>query len=352
MEITLSAPASAVIGQFLLKIHIDSGTGHIPSYQLGEFILLFNAWCPAGDMYLAIPGRQEYVMNDYGLIYQGNKNWIHPYPWNYGQFEEDTVDICLKLLDRSLNFQRDPVKEYSLRNNPIYLSRVVSTMVVILRQWDAAGGQPVKYGQCWVFAVVMCTYRAMMRCLGIPTRYVTNFESGHKKDSNLIIDEFYDTTGRILALTARTVCGENHNQEPWKVAQTYLKFKITESPEIGQDIKLILLACNLAFEYKNVKLSVLTPVVEKQPFALQVVIANPLYEPVADCVLTVEGGGLLKEQLSTDMGALRPQERTSITFQIIPFKSSQRQLQVNFKSNKFRDIKGYKTLMVAPTSRF
>ncbi|CAM4309041.1 unnamed protein product [Lepidochelys kempii] len=128
MEVSLSAPASAVIGQFLLKIHIDSGTGHIPSYQLGEFILLFNAWCPAGDMYLAIPGRQEYVMNDYGLIYQGNKNWIHPYPWNYGQFEEDTVDICLKLLDRSLNFQCDPVKEYSLGNNPIYISRVVSAM--------------------------------------------------------------------------------------------------------------------------------------------------------------------------------------------------------------------------------
>ncbi|CAM2102158.1 unnamed protein product [Caretta caretta] len=132
MEVTLSAPASAVIGQFLLKIHIDSGTGHIPSYQLGEFILLFNAWCPAGDMYLAIPGRQEYVMNDYGLIYQGNKNWIHPYPWNYGQFEEDTVDICLKLLDRSLNFQCDPVKEYSLGNNPIYISRVVSAMDIKL----------------------------------------------------------------------------------------------------------------------------------------------------------------------------------------------------------------------------
>ncbi|CAM4640631.1 unnamed protein product, partial [Caretta caretta] len=51
---------------------------------------------------------------------------------------------------------------------------------------------------------------------------------------------------------------ENHNQEPRKVAQTYLKFKLAESPEIGQDIKLILLACNLAFEYKNVKLSVST----------------------------------------------------------------------------------------------
>ncbi|KAM7150972.1 protein-glutamine gamma-glutamyltransferase 5-like [Macrochelys suwanniensis] len=68
--------------------------------------------------------------------------------------------------------------------------------IVILRQWDAAGGQPVKYEQCWVFAAVMCT---VMRCLGIPTRLITNFESDHKKDGNLIADEFCDTTGRVLA---------------------------------------------------------------------------------------------------------------------------------------------------------
>lgn len=39
---------------------------------------------------------------------------------------------------------------------------------------------------------------AVMRCLGIPTRVITNFDSGHDTDGNLIIDEYYDNTGRIL----------------------------------------------------------------------------------------------------------------------------------------------------------
>lgn len=31
--------------------------------------------------------------------------------------------------------------------------------VAILKQWHAAGCQPVRYGQCWVFAAIMCTGR-------------------------------------------------------------------------------------------------------------------------------------------------------------------------------------------------
>lgn len=37
-----------------------------------------------------------------------------------------------------------------------------------------------------------------MRSLGIPTRVVTNFDSGHEKDGNLVIDVFYDNSGQLL----------------------------------------------------------------------------------------------------------------------------------------------------------
>ncbi|XP_053105281.1 protein-glutamine gamma-glutamyltransferase 5-like isoform X2 [Hemicordylus capensis] len=169
--------------------------------------------------------RQEYVLNEEGLVYQGNKNWIHPAPWNYGQFEEDILGICLRLLDRSLSCRQHPARDAALRSSAVYVSRVVSAMInsnddsgvlvgnwsedysggvrptewssslAILRQWDQAGGRPVRFGQCWVFAAVMCT---VMRCLGIPARVVTNFDSGHEKDGDLLIDVFYDQTGRLL----------------------------------------------------------------------------------------------------------------------------------------------------------
>eukprot|EP00079_Xenopus_tropicalis_P039515 XP_017953286.1 PREDICTED: protein-glutamine gamma-glutamyltransferase 5 [Xenopus tropicalis] len=170
--------------------------------------------------------RQEYVINDYGFVYQGNHNWIIPCAWNFGQFEDDIVDISLKILDKNLNYIQDSFKDLKNRNNPVYISRVICAMInsnddngvlqgnwsgdytngvspsawngsiLILRQWYKSDCQPVKYGQCWVFAAVMCT---VMRCLGIPARVVTNFDSAHDTDQNLLIDEYYDTTGKKLS---------------------------------------------------------------------------------------------------------------------------------------------------------
>ncbi|XP_063152837.1 protein-glutamine gamma-glutamyltransferase 5 isoform X1 [Candoia aspera] len=225
-DIRVSAPAVAAIGRYQLNVHFDSGQDLSSSYQLGEFILLFNAWCPDDDVYLeSEAGRQEYVLSEHGIIFHGNKNWIHPVPWNYDQFEEETIDICLKLLDSNLQCRHHPVQDCALRSSPVYVSRVLSAMVnsnddagvllgnwsedysggtrpsewnssiAILKEWERSGGQPVKYGQCWVFAAVMCT---AMRSLGIPTRVVTNFDSGHEKDGNLVIDIFYDNTGQLL----------------------------------------------------------------------------------------------------------------------------------------------------------
>uniref|UniRef100_A0A3P9QE38 Protein-glutamine gamma-glutamyltransferase 2 n=1 Tax=Poecilia reticulata TaxID=8081 RepID=A0A3P9QE38_POERE len=167
--------------------------------------------------------RQEYVMNQHGIIYTGSDQHINGLSWDFGQFEEDMVKICLKLLDLSRKHKRDPADDVSARCNPIYVSRVMTNMVnkeqmndgvlrgnwsddfkhgfppthwsgsyAILKLWFASFCKAVNYGQCWVFAGVLCS---VMRLLGIPCRVVTNFESAHDSDANLTIDTYYGEFG-------------------------------------------------------------------------------------------------------------------------------------------------------------
>merc|ERR1719482_1909522 len=60
--------------------------------------------------------------------------------------------------------------------------------VEILTSW-ARDGNPVKFGQCWVFAGIVTT---VMRCLGVAARPVTNYRSAHDTHNNRMIEFVYD----------------------------------------------------------------------------------------------------------------------------------------------------------------
>nr|XP_020013015.1 protein-glutamine gamma-glutamyltransferase Z [Castor canadensis] len=231
LQVSIFTPANAVIGYYTLKMDLAQSQHHSVTYPLGNFILLFNPWSSEDDVYL--PSEillQEYIMRDYGFVYKGRESVISSWPWNYGQFEEGILDICFEILNKSLYFLKNPSKDYSQRNDVVYVCRVLSAMinsnddsgvlqgnwgedysmgvsplewngsVAILRQWSAMGGQPVKYGQCWVFASVMCT---VMRCLGVPARVISNFRSAHNTDGNLTIDTYYDRNAEMLPTLKR-----------------------------------------------------------------------------------------------------------------------------------------------------
>ncbi|XP_032897135.1 protein-glutamine gamma-glutamyltransferase 2-like [Amblyraja radiata] len=217
-------PPNAKIGRYSLTLLNPTGQEYLKS-TLGEFVVLFNPWCPEDDVFLNNEDqRQEYIMNQNGLIFNGNINSILARPWSFGQFEEGVLDACLKILDKNLKFLQNPAKDIIRRNDPVYICRVVSAMVnsnddkgvlygkwnkpftdgtypwswngsvAILNQWYREDGQAVRYGQCWVFAGVACT---VLRCLGIPSRVVTNFNSAHDTNGDLIIEELIDESGKI-----------------------------------------------------------------------------------------------------------------------------------------------------------
>ncbi|XP_055977632.1 protein-glutamine gamma-glutamyltransferase 2 isoform X2 [Sorex fumeus] len=220
----VSSPANAPVG--LYNMTLDTSTGYQgSSFMLGHFVLLFNAWCPADAVYLeSEEERREYVLMQQGFIYQGSAKFINSVPWNFGQFEDGVLDACLTLLDVNPKFLKNASKDCSRRSRPVYVGRVVSAMVNcnddkgvlegrwdnnymdgispmfwsgsvdILRRWKDFGCQRVKYGQCWVFAAVGCT---VLRCLGIPSRVVTNYNSAHDKNSNLLIEYFRNEFGEI-----------------------------------------------------------------------------------------------------------------------------------------------------------
>ncbi|XP_061527413.1 protein-glutamine gamma-glutamyltransferase 2-like [Phycodurus eques] len=219
VSVTVVSSPNAPIGLYSLTVD-----HHGKTTTLGQFTLLFNAWCPNDAVYMRSEAkRQEYVLAQHGQIFRGTYKRIKGTPWNFGQFEAGILDICLKVLDDNPKFASDADQDCSARRNPIYVTRVLSAMINsnddsgvlvgewydftggvhpcswvgtgdILRQWAESG--PVRYGQCWVFAAVGCT---VSRGLGIPCRVVTNFGSAHDSNANLIVENLYDEEGESIS---------------------------------------------------------------------------------------------------------------------------------------------------------
>ncbi|KAM4691456.1 protein 4.2-like [Rhinophrynus dorsalis] len=214
--LSITTPASAVIGYYTLSLKVTRPKAF--EKDLGEFMLLFNPWLEDDPVFLPNEAqRQEYVLSEDGIIYLGTESYVQQQPWHFGQFEEEIADLCIKFLDMNPMYQEAPEKCYLRRNDPIYVCRVLSDViskrdeedrvafmvenrrpsytwissVPILQQWFQSECQPV-YGHHWVFAAVLCT---VFRCIGIPTRLVTNYNSAYNTERSLKKDLYYNESG-------------------------------------------------------------------------------------------------------------------------------------------------------------
>ncbi|XP_068454210.1 protein-glutamine gamma-glutamyltransferase 2-like [Clinocottus analis] len=225
VAVHICSPANSSVALYHLQLHIETNRGRW-SYAVGDFVLLCNPWLKGDPVYMPLEAQlQEYIKSDHGLLYMGTYQNISARPWLFGQYEPGVLEACLKLLEVSPQHLKDKDKDYIRRADPAYLSRVICAMVNcnddmgilagkwqgsyedgvkptdwsgsadILQRWASSNCSPVRYGQCWVFASVLCT---VMRVLGIPSRVVTVFNAAHDADGNVTIEEYYSSTGKKL----------------------------------------------------------------------------------------------------------------------------------------------------------
>ncbi|XP_027978719.1 coagulation factor XIII A chain [Eumetopias jubatus] len=238
VRLSIQSSPECIVGKFRMYVAVWTPYGILRTSRNPETdtYILFNPWCEEDAVYLDDDKeREEYVLNDIGVIFYGDFNDIKSRSWSYGQFEDGILDACLYVMDKA---QMD----LSGRANPIKVSRVGSAMVnakddegVLVGSWDniyaygvppsawtgsvdilleyQSTKNPVQYGQCWVFAGVFNTF---LRCLGIPARVVTNYFSAHDNNANLQMDIFLEEDGNVNSkLTKDSVWNYHCWNEAW-----------------------------------------------------------------------------------------------------------------------------------------
>ncbi|NXH96719.1 F13A factor, partial [Pachycephala philippinensis] len=238
IRLSIMSSATCIIGKFRLYVAVLTPFGILRTRRNSatDTYILFNPWCQLDAVYLDDEKeREEYVLNDVGIVFHGSVEEVKSRSWSYGQFEENILDACLFLMDKA-------ELELSGRGNPIKVCRVASAVInsrdedgVITGAWRNSyddgiapstwtgsvdilleyysSKQPVRYGQCWVFAGVFNTF---LRCLGIPARLITNYSSAHDNNANLRLDFFLDDEEKVdTTLTRDSLWNYHCWNEAW-----------------------------------------------------------------------------------------------------------------------------------------
>uniref|UniRef100_A0A8C7HLS7 Coagulation factor XIII A chain n=1 Tax=Oncorhynchus kisutch TaxID=8019 RepID=A0A8C7HLS7_ONCKI len=233
----ITPSADAIIGKYYTSVAVigSNGISRTQKDSGTEFYLLFNPWASNDEVYMPNEEeRQEYVMNENGFIYEEESG--DGRQWFYGQFVEGILDACFQILDDShmpLVNRGDAVKvcrigsammnsqddrgvlvgnwsdDYSLGTAPTFW--IGSDQILL--QYVNKG--PVSFAQCWVYAG---TFNTFLRCLGIPARVITNFNSAHDNTGNIVTDLVFNSVGNQLELNERLTRDSIWNYHCWNEA--------------------------------------------------------------------------------------------------------------------------------------
>ncbi|XP_030170768.1 coagulation factor XIII A chain isoform X2 [Lynx canadensis] len=202
VRLSIQSSPECIVGKFRMYVAVWTPYGVLRTSRNPETdtYILFNPWCEEDAVYLDDDKeREEYVLNDIGVIFYGDFNDIKTRSWSYGQVNaKDDEGVLVGSWDNIYAYGVPP--------------SAWTGSVDILLEYQSTKN-PVRYGQCWVFAGVFNTF---LRCLGIPARVVTNYFSAHDNDANLQMDIFLEEDGNVNSkLTKDSVWNYHCWNEAW-----------------------------------------------------------------------------------------------------------------------------------------
>ncbi|RWS08515.1 Protein-glutamine gamma-glutamyltransferase 4-like protein [Dinothrombium tinctorium] len=204
----LWVPENAPVGDYDMIVYYGNEL-----YPFPQTYILFNPWSSLDDVYMPDSSDiSEYVLNEVGLLWQGSYANMGVRVWYYEQFLPSILPAVMYILRKT---SLEPINLKPEERGDVVKNNVNDDFGVIEGRWGNSfeGGtypwdwtgsaaillqyqntdQPVKYGQCWVFAAVLTT---MLRALGCPTRPISNFNSGHGADDDMVVDEIIQNHGK------------------------------------------------------------------------------------------------------------------------------------------------------------
>ncbi|XP_030751045.1 hemocyte protein-glutamine gamma-glutamyltransferase-like [Sitophilus oryzae] len=231
VQVRVSPHAPVGIWKCSLQTNIAGEKGRRNDYEIpDEIYIIFNPWNSHDGVYMEKEEEiKEYVLNEVGKIWCGTFKKPTGKHWVFGQFDDIVLPSAMLLLEKS-------GLPHSERGNPVMIARALSAIVnsvdddgLVEGRWDGnyedgtspfawtgshaimdqflqSGGNPVKYGQCWVFSGATVT---VCRTLGIPCRSTTNYVSAHDTNRSMTVDKFFDMFGNKIEESEEVDCKDS-----------------------------------------------------------------------------------------------------------------------------------------------
>lgn len=224
---------------------VKKRSGETPVYVYPFSIyLVFNPWVEQDVAYIpSEASRREYLLKEYGNVYDGFADDYITMKWYYGQSHQVALDAAVHLLHTGVKYGFISSEDWS---RPVMVAQTISRFQGMMRKahseevlvgtedallegdwgqheedWNKTNDptlwistidvldrwkrthKPTRFGQCWVFAALQNT---LMRALGVGSRQLSAFDSPidrsfmHDKHRRMhhVVDYYYDRNGKTV----------------------------------------------------------------------------------------------------------------------------------------------------------